>query len=88
MVPEATGNTAAIERLFRPFVTRVVIANPRVVRTSVATARKLAVLIWHILAQGEEYAFAHPACQAMKLRNVALKADAAREYGKAGPGRD
>ncbi len=54
----------------------------------VATARKLAVLIWHVLTKDEDYAFARPAFQAMKLRKVALKAGAPREYGKAGPGRD
>ncbi len=32
VVLEATGNTAAIERLLRPFVRRVVIANSRMVR--------------------------------------------------------
>ncbi len=57
-------------------------------KASVATARKLAVLIWHILAKGEKFAFARPAFQAMKLRKVALKGGAPREYGKAGPGRD
>ena len=46
------------------------------------------MLIWHILAKGQEYDFARPAFQAMKLRKVALKAGAPREYGKAGPGRD
>jgi hypothetical protein len=54
----------------------------------VATARKLAMLIWHVLTKEQEYAFARPAFQAMKLRKVALKAGAPREYGKAGPGRD
>lgn len=38
VVLEATGNTAAIERLLRPFVSRVVIANPRMVR-AIAYAR-------------------------------------------------
>jgi transposase len=55
---------------------------------AVATARKLAVMIWHVLTSGQEYAFARPAFTAMKLRKVALKAGAPREYGKAGPGRD
>lgn len=54
----------------------------------VATARKLAVMIWHILTSGKEYAYARPAFTAMKLRKVALKAGAPRAYGKAGPGRD
>ncbi|MDP3410159.1 IS110 family transposase [Bosea sp. (in: a-proteobacteria)] len=55
---------------------------------AVATARKLAVMIWHVLSGGSEYIFARPAFTAMKLRKVALKAGAPREYGKAGPGRD
>jgi len=55
---------------------------------AVATARKLAVMIWHVLTSGAEYAYARPAFTAMKLRKVALKAGAPREYGKAGPGHD
>ena len=55
---------------------------------AVATARKLAVIIWHVLTEEKEYAFARPAFTAMKLRKVALKAGAPREYGKAGPGHD
>jgi len=55
---------------------------------AVATARKLAVMIWHVLTTGKDYAYARPAFTAMKLRKVALKAGAPRAYGKAGPGRD
>ena len=55
---------------------------------AVATARKLAVMIWHVLTDGTEYAYARPAFTAMKLRKAALKAGAPREYGKAGPGHD
>jgi transposase len=55
---------------------------------AVATARKLAVMIWHVLADAKDYAFARPAFTAMKLRKVALRAGAPREFGKAGPGRD
>ena len=55
---------------------------------AVATARKLAVMIWHVLSRDAQYHFARPAFTAMKLRKVALKAGAPREYGKAGPGRD
>lgn len=55
---------------------------------AVAKARKLAVMIWHILSSGKEYAYARPAFTAMKLRKVALQAGAPRAYGKAGPGRD
>jgi len=49
---------------------------------AVATARKLAVMIWHILTTGKDYAYARPAFTAMKLRKVALKAGAPRAYGR------
>jgi hypothetical protein len=32
VVIEATGNSAAVERIMRPFVKRVIVANPRMVR--------------------------------------------------------
>jgi transposase len=38
VVIEATGNSAAVERVLQPFVKRVVIANPRIVR-AIAYAR-------------------------------------------------
>ena len=38
VVIEATGNSAAVERLIRPYVKRVAIANPRLVR-AIAYAR-------------------------------------------------
>jgi transposase len=55
---------------------------------AVATARKLAVMIWHVLTSDADYAYARPAFTAMKMRKAALKAGAPRECGKAGPGRD
>jgi transposase len=45
-------------------------------------------MIWHVLTSNADYVFARPAFTAMKLRKLALKAGAPREYGKAGPGRD
>ena len=38
VVIEATGNSAAVERLMRPYVRRVAVANPRLVR-AIAYAR-------------------------------------------------
>lgn len=55
---------------------------------AVATARKLAAMIWHVLTSGADYAYARPAFTAMKMRKAALKAGAPRAYGKAGPARD
>jgi hypothetical protein len=41
---------------------------------AVATARKLAVIIWHLLSKGESYAWARPALHARKLPDLELKA--------------
>ena len=42
VVIEATGNSAAVERILRPFVKRVVVANPRMVR-AIAYARVMPI---------------------------------------------
>ena len=39
----------------------------------VATARKLAVLCWHMITRGEDYAFARPSLTAKKLRALELR---------------
>jgi transposase len=41
---------------------------------AVATARKLTILIWHLLTKNESYLWARPALHARKLRNLELKA--------------
>jgi hypothetical protein len=41
---------------------------------AVATARKLAVIIWHALNKGESYVWERPALHAQKLRDLGLKA--------------
>jgi transposase len=41
---------------------------------AVATARKLAILIWHLLTKGESYLWARPALHARKLRDLELRA--------------
>ena len=55
---------------------------------AVATARKIAVLVWHLLTKNEPYAYSRPAFIAMKMRKLELLAGADRAHGKAGPGRD
>jgi transposase len=40
----------------------------------VATARKLAVLCWHLIIKGEDYAFARPSLTEQKLRKLELRA--------------
>ena len=51
---------------------------------AVATARKLAVLIWHPLSKGESYVWARPALHARKLRDLELKAGYKAERGQRG----
>ena len=51
---------------------------------AVATARKLAVIIWHLLRKGESYAWARPALHAKKLRDLELKAGYKAERGQRG----
>lgn len=87
MLVEAAWSAKTVPGPLRAFFARM--QKKRGAPTAaVATARKLVVMIWHILTGDREYAFARPAFTAMKLRKVALKAGAPREYGKAGPGRD
>lgn len=51
---------------------------------AVATARKLAVIIWHLPQKGESYAWARPALHARKLRDLELKAGHRAERGQKG----
>lgn len=87
MLVEAAWSAKTAPGPLRAFFARV--QRKRGAATAaVATARKLAVMIWHVLSGNADYAFARPAFMAMKLRKLALKAGAPRQYGKAGPGRD
>ena len=50
----------------------------------VATARKLAVLCWHLIAKDEDYAFARPSLTAQKLRRLELRAGLPSKRGQKG----
>jgi transposase len=50
----------------------------------VATARKLAVLCWHLITKGEDYAFARPSLTAQKLRRLELRAGMPSRRGRKG----
>jgi transposase len=49
-----------------------------------ATARKLAVLFWHLLSREEDYAFARPAMTRNKIRQLELLAGARPQKGRKG----
>lgn len=51
---------------------------------AVAVARKLAVLIWHMLTKGEDYAWARPMLMARKLRTLELTAGMPAQRGQKG----
>ena len=56
---------------------------------TVATARKMTVLCWHLVTKGEDYAFARPSLVAHKRRSLELAAGAQPRPGPvAGPSRD
>ena len=49
---------------------------------AVATARKLVVLIWHLLIKKQDYLWLRPSLVAAKRRQLELKAGAPSEKGK------
>lgn len=87
MLVEAAWSAASVPGPLRAFFIRIR-ARKGGCAAAVATARKMAVLIWHLLTKEKPYAWARPAFVAMKMRKLELKAGAPRAYGKAGPGRD
>jgi transposase len=50
----------------------------------VATARKLAVLCWHLIIKGEDYAFGRPSLTEQKLRKLELRAGMPSRKGQKG----
>ena len=50
----------------------------------VATARKLAVLCWHLVTRGEDYAFQRPSLTEKKLRALELRAGMPSRRGQKG----
>jgi transposase len=79
---EAAWITARAPGPLHAFAERTAARRGRHVAT-VAVARKLAVLCWHLLTRGENYAFQRPRLVKRKLRTLELKAGAPRE--KPGP---
>lgn len=55
---------------------------------AVAVARKLAVIVWHLLTKGEDYAWVRPSLHAKKLRDLELRAGYPPRRGKRGTSYD
>jgi transposase len=79
---EAAWASAKSPGPLRAFAQRTAARRGRHVAT-VAVARKLAVLTWHLLTRGEDYAYRQPALVARKLRRLELAAGA--PHRKPGP---
>lgn len=87
MLIEAAWSASSVPGPLRAFFRRVK-AKKGVNVAAVATARKIATLIWHLLTKDRPYDWARPAFVAMKMRRLELRTGVPREHGKAGPGRD
>ena len=83
MLVEAAWAAARAPGPLRAFFLRVRARRGQHV-AAVATARKLAVLIWHLLSKGESYVWARPALHARKLRDLELKAGYKAARGQRG----
>ena len=88
MLVEAAWSAASVPGPLRAFFLRIKDRKGANV-AAVATARKIATLIWTLLAKEEPYRWARPAFVAMKMRKLELRAGAPKQHGnKPGPGRD
>lgn len=87
MLIEAAWSAASVPGPLRAFFLRIKDRKGLNV-AAVATARKIANLIWPLLTKEAPYRWARPAFVAMKMRKLELRAGAARAHGPAGPGRD
>lgn len=87
MLIEAAWSAASVPGPLRAFFLRI--KNRKGVNVAaVATARKIAGLIWQLLTKEAPYRWARPAFVAMKMRRLELRAGAPKAHGPAGPGRD
>jgi transposase len=83
MLVEAVWSTSKAAGPLRAFYQRVQ-ARRGMQIAAVATARKLAVLCWHLIVKGEDYAFAQPSLVAHKRRKLELRAGRASARGRKG----
>ena len=83
MLVEAAWVAVKIPGPLRAFFQRV--ATRRGMQIAVvATARKLAVLCWHLVTRGEDYAFQRPSLTEKKLRALELRAGMPSRRGQKG----
>jgi len=81
---EAAWHAARTTGPLRAFHERVAARRGANVAT-VAVARKLAVIAWHMLTRGEDYAFVRPSLVREKIRRLELMVGAERRQGRRNP---
>jgi transposase len=78
---EAAWHAARTTGPLRAFHERIAVRRGRNIAT-VAVARKLVVIAWHMLSRGEDYAFARPSLTREKIRKLELATGAERQKGR------
>jgi len=86
LLVEAAWVAAVTPGPLRSFFTRIMRKRGKPI-AAVATARKMAVIIWHLLTKNEDYAFARPALLEAKIRQMEIKAGLPSKRGGNKPGR-
>jgi transposase len=81
MLVEAAWHATRTPGPLRAFHQRIAVRRRGNIAT-VAVARKLAVIAWHMLIRGEDYAFARPSLTREKLRRLELMTGAKHQKGK------
>jgi len=84
LLVEAAWHAARTTGPLRAFAERIKAKRGANVAT-VAVARKLVVIAWHMLSHGEDYAFARPSLVREKIRRAQLLAGAPRRQGYRNP---
>jgi transposase len=80
---EAAWAASRVPGPLRSFFMRVMSRRGSQV-AAVATARKLATIVWHVLNRQEDYVFARPSLVARKRRSAELRAGRPRQRGRRG----
>jgi len=85
MLVEAAWATAKTPGALRPFFLRIRARRGMQV-AAVATARKLATIVWYVLSGNEDYTWSRPPLTAQKHRALELQAGLPSRNGTTRPG--
>jgi transposase len=81
LLVEAAWHAARTTGPLRAFAERIKARRGTNIAT-VAVARKLVVIAWHMLSRSEDYAFMRPSLHREKIRRLELRVGAERQQGK------